>query len=428
MNKHAIPNNALPQPDYWLAGAALALLGLGLVMVSSTSITIGERGLGQPFYYLLRQSVFVGVGLCAAWAVLSTRLVYWEKAGTVLLLCGALLLVLVLVPGIGKEVNGSMRWLMLGPVNLQVSELVKLFVVVYLAGYLVRRGAEVCTSAHTFLIPMTLLVLLAVLLLMEPDFGAAVVIVVTALGMMFLGGVRLWQFGLLMLMAAAAMAVLALTSPYRLERVTSFLNPWADPYNSGFQLTQALIAFGRGEWLGVGLGGSIQKLFYLPEAHTDFLFAVLAEELGLVGVLCVIVLFAIVVWRAFAIGDHAQQAGNRFAAYLAYGLGLWIALQASINLGVNMGVLPTKGLTLPLMSYGGSSIVASMLAIALLLRIDYELRCAPRSPQRTRLPDYPLPDVTANKFSQSLGRRPAAHSSAQPTRATVAAYLRGRQT
>ena len=428
MNKHAIANNALPHPDYWLAGAALVLLGLGLVMVSSTSITIGDRQLGQPFYYLIRQTFYVGAGLLAALAVLRIRLVYWEKAGTALLLLGALLLVLVLIPGVGKHVNGSVRWLALGPVNLQVSELVKLFVVVYLAGYLVRRGAEVCTSAHAFLIPMTLLVLLAMLLLMEPDFGAAVVIIVTALGMMFLGGVRLWQFGVLMLLAALALATLALTSPYRLERVTSFLNPWADPYNSGFQLTQALIAFGRGEWLGVGLGGSIQKLFYLPEAHTDFLFAVLAEELGLIGALCVIVLFAIVVWRAFAIASHAEQAGNRFAAYLAYGLGLWIALQTSINIGVNMGVLPTKGLTLPLMSYGGSSIVASITAISLLMRVDYELRCAPRSLQKAKLPDYPLPEVTANKFSHNLAHRPARSPVPQPARATVAAYLRERRT
>jgi cell division protein FtsW len=257
-------------------------------------------------------------------------------------------------------------------VNFQPSELVKLFVVVYLAGYLVRRGDEVRESVKGFLKPMALVGLIGVLLLLEPDFGAAAVITATVLGMMFLGGVRLWQFGVLFLVMSAGMAALAISSPYRMARLTSFVNPWADPFNSGFQLTQALIAFGRGEWLGVGLGGSIQKLFYLPEAHTDFLFAVLAEELGLLGVVAVIALFAILVWRAFVIGQSAASAGNRFGAYTAYGIGMWLGLQAFINLGVNMGVLPTKGLTLPLMSYGGSSIVMSCVAVALLLRVSHE--------------------------------------------------------
>jgi cell division protein FtsW len=227
-------------------------------------------------------------------------------------------------------------------------------------------------SVKGFLKPMALVGLIGVLLLLEPDFGAAAVITATVLGMMFLGGVRLWQFGVLFLVMSAGMAALAISSPYRMARLTSFVNPWADPFNSGFQLTQALIAFGRGEWLGVGLGGSIQKLFYLPEAHTDFLFAVLAEELGLLGVVAVIALFAILVWRAFVIGQSAASAGNRFGAYTAYGIGMWLGLQAFINLGVNMGVLPTKGLTLPLMSYGGSSIVMSCVAVALLLRVSHE--------------------------------------------------------
>ena len=371
--RHALRKTHLPRPDYWLPGAALALLALGLVMVSSASITIAERELNQPFYFLLRQTAYVGVGLLLGAAVLRIRLVYWEKLGPLLLIFGMTLLVLVLIPGIGKQVNGSIRWLGFGPINLQPSELIKLFVVVYLAGYLVRRGEAVSSSAHAFFKPMGILAVIALLLLMEPDFGATVVILTTTLGMMFLGGVRLWQFGMLIAFASVAMAVLALSSPYRLQRLSTFLNPWADPFNSGFQLTQALIAFGRGEWFGVGLGGSIQKLFYLPEAHTDFLFAVLAEELGLFGAVTVIALFALLIWRAFSIGRVAEQAGNRFAAMLAYGLGMWIALQAFINIGVNMGVLPTKGLTLPLMSYGGSSIVASCIAIALLMRVNYEV-------------------------------------------------------
>jgi cell division protein FtsW len=356
--------------DGQLLVTTLTLLGLGLVMVMSASVSIAEGQTGDPLYFFWRQGAFVGLGLLAGYAVLRSRLVYWERLGPYFLLLGLLLLVAVLI--IGREVNGSVRWLALGPFNLQPSELMKLFMVVYLAGYLVRRGEEVRTSVKGFLKPMAVVGLVSVLLLLEPDFGAAAVITVTVLGIMFLGGVRLWQFGILFVLMLTGMGALAFSSSYRVARLTSFVNPWADPFDSGFQLTQALIAFGRGEWLGVGLGGSIQKLFYLPEAHTDFLFAVLAEELGLLGALVVIVLFAVLVWRAFVIGQSALQAGNRFGAYVAYGIGLWLGLQAFINLGVNMGVLPTKGLTLPLMSYGGSSIVVSCIACALLLRVSHE--------------------------------------------------------
>lgn len=373
----AIPNDQLPRPDYVLFSAAILLLGLGLVMVMSTTITAADRQFGQPFYYLLRQTAYLGVGLAMAFVVASMRLVYWERLGPVLLMTGVVLLILVLIPGIGKEVNGSHRWLAFGPVRLQPSELVKLAVVVYLAGYLVRRGEQVRTTIPGFLVPMGLIAVIAVLLMREPDFGALMVIVATALGLMFLGGVRLWLFGLLVAITGATLALLAFAAQYRIERMAAFLDPWADPFKSGFQLTQALIAFGRGEWWGAGLGASIQKLFYLPEAHTDFLFAVLAEELGLVGAITVILLFALLVWRAFALGRRAELAGHRFAAYLAYGLGLWIAVQSFINIGVNMGLLPTKGLTLPLLSYGGSSLVVSCIALALLWRIDYELREAP---------------------------------------------------
>ncbi len=366
--------------DAWLLGATLALLALGLVMVASSSITSAERATGQPFYFLLRQSAYLGVGLLCALGVWRIRLVYWEKHGAPLLLFGLLLLVLVLVPGVGHAVNGSMRWLPFGPVNLQPSEFAKLLVVIYLAGYLVRHGADVRNSLQGFFRPMALFVVMAALLLAEPDFGAALVILATALGMLFLAGARLWQFGALLSLAVLAFAALAFAAPYRLQRLTTFLNPWADPFDSGFQLTQALIAFGRGDWFGVGLGASVQKLFYLPEAHTDFLFAVLAEELGLVGVLVVIGLFTVVVWRAFALAQLALIRSNYFAAYLAWGIGLWLALAVTINLGVNMGLLPTKGLTLPFMSYGGSSIVASCIAVALLLRIHHELRMPQRSP------------------------------------------------
>lgn len=356
--------------DVVLLGSALLLLAIGLVMVASASVSIAERQMNDPLYFFWRQAAFVVVGLIAAYSVLRVRLVYWERLGPYCLLVGLTMLVVVLL--LGREINGSTRWLALGPVNFQPSELVKLFVVVYLAGYLVRRGDEVRESVKGFLKPMALVGLIGLLLLLEPDFGAAAVITTTVLGMMFLGGVRLWQFAVLFMVMLVSMGVLAYSSPYRVARLTSFVNPWADPFNSGFQLTQALIAFGRGEWLGVGLGGSIQKLFYLPEAHTDFLFSVLAEELGLLGAVSVIALFAVLVWRAFAIGTASAVAGNRFGSYVAYGIGMWLGLQAFINLGVNMGVLPTKGLTLPLMSYGGSSIVMSCVAVALLLRISHE--------------------------------------------------------
>jgi len=366
--------SAAPWCDPLLAAAAVTLLTLGLVMVASASISLSDRQFGQPFYYTLRQAVFIGAGLLAAWGVMRMRLVYWEKGGMMLLFAGMMLLVAVLIPGLGHQVNGSRRWLPFGLFNLQASEPVKLFVIVYLAGYLVRHGEALKGSFQAFLKPLGLLAVVALLLLLEPDFGATAVMFATALGMLFLGGVRLGHFAVVLGAVGAIAATLAFTSPYRLQRLTTFLNPWADPFDSGFQLTQALIAIGRGEWLGVGLGGSIQKLFYLPEAHTDFLFAVLAEELGLVGVMAVILLFVVVVWRAFVIGARAQLSGNRFGAYLAYGLGMWLSLQAFINMGVNMGALPTKGLTLPLMSYGGSSIIVMCMAVALLLRVDYETR------------------------------------------------------
>ncbi len=351
---------------------ALALLGLGLVMVGSSSISIADRDFGTPFYYLYRQGVFVAAGLIAAWLVLQVPLKVWERIGPLLLLVGFFSLILVLL--VGREVNGSVRWISLGPVNLQVSEFFKLFMVVYLAGYIQRHEVAVRETTSAFLRPMALLVLACALLLLEPDFGAAAVLVVTVLGMLFLAGVRWWLFGVLVLAICGVAAMLAVSAPYRLVRMTTFLNPWADPYDSGFQLTQALIAFGRGEWLGVGLGGSIQKLFYLPEAHTDFLFAVMAEELGLVAVITVIALYTLLVWRALQVGRSAWLADRAFAAYLAYGLALGICLQVFINIGVNMGILPTKGLTLPLMSYGGSSIVATCIAVALILRVDHENR------------------------------------------------------
>ncbi len=360
--------------DAQLMIAVLALVGLGLVMVASASISIAARELGDPLHYFWRQSVYAAIGLGLMLAATRIPLEVWHRSSPVLLGIGALLLVLVFVPGIGREVNGSMRWVSLGPLNLQPSEPMKLATVLFLAGYLVRRAELVRNTVGGFIRPMSILTVIGVLLLLEPDYGATVVLFATALGMLFLGGVPFWSFIGWAAFIALSMGAVVMAAPYRVERMLTFLNPWADPFGSGFQLTQALIAIGSGEWLGVGLGSSVQKLFYLPEAHTDFLFAVLAEELGMVGVLAVIGLFVFLVWRAIAIGSRAERAGHGYGAHLAYGVGLLIGLQAFINIGVNMGILPTKGLTLPLMSYGGSSLVVNCFALGLVMRVDHELR------------------------------------------------------
>lgn len=352
--------------------ATTGILGFGYVMVTSASLHLGEKVAGESFYYPLHQLGHILLGLCAALAVCAMPVTIWERAGQWLFILGLALLVLVLIPSLGVKVNGSVRWLSVGGVRIQVSEIVKMISVIYMAGYMTRHLKTMRKSAYGMFRPLLLLSLAGALLLLEPDFGSAAVIVATALGMMFVGGARLWHFFLLILGIALLGVLLVCLSSYRLARVTSFVNPWADPLDTGFQLIQALIAFGRGEWMGVGLGGSVQKLFFLPEAHTDFLFSVLAEELGLIGSAVVIVLFATLVWRAFLIGYWAEATGQRFSAFLAYGLGIWFGLQAFINIGVNMGMLPTKGLTLPLMSYGGGSMIVMCASLAMLYRIYHE--------------------------------------------------------
>ena len=364
--------------DPVLTIAFISLLTIGVIMVASSSISVAERNFSNPFYYLQRQLVFVAIGMFAALSVFKIRLVQWEKSGVALLLFALFLLVLVLIPGIGKTVNGSTRWLPLGVFNLQVSELVKLFLVIYVAGYLVRHGDAVRSSLWGFLKPMLMVGLAGLLLLIEPDFGATVVIMGTVLCMTFLAGARFIQFISFVMIFASAAMLLVVTSPYRMQRLTSFANPWADPFDSGFQLTQSLIAIGTGGWFGTGLGGSVQKLFYLPESHTDFLFAVLSEELGFVGVTIVVLLYAALFFRSLKIAAQAERSGNYFAAYMAYGIGIWLSMQAVINMGVNVGLLPTKGLTLPLMSYGGSSLIVCCAAIGLLMRIHYETNGASR--------------------------------------------------
>lgn len=349
------------------------LMAIGLVAVASASVSIADRNLGAPFYYLQRQAVFAALALVGAFVLYQVPTRVWTASGQLLMLGAFVLLLLVLVPGMGKEVNGAVRWIGVGPFNLQVSEPARVMLVLYIAGYMVRRHDELVTRFSGFLKPFLVTGLAAFLLLLQPDFGAAIVLLSTAMTMLFLGGVRVRDISLLGGIGAMGMAGLAFSSPYRVERMTTFLNPWADPYNSGFQLTQSLIAIGRGEWTGVGLGSSVQKLFYLPESHTDFIFAVLFEELGLLGALVLMALFGVLVWRCFRIGAMAHERNHFFGAYLAWGVGTWLGFQASVNMGVNMGLLPTKGLTLPLISYGGSSLLVTVGALTLVLRVAREL-------------------------------------------------------
>ena len=370
--------------DRRLLFAVASLLTLGLVMVGSASISMAASKLDQPMFYFIRQTIFAAMGLGLAWMVVSIRLSFWQKNAHYLLVLGIILLVLVLIPGIGREVNGSRRWLPFGPINLQVAELIKLFSIIYIADYLQRHRGKLKESFFKIFGPLVLLAVAALLLLLQPDMGSVVVILSTVLAMLFLGGARLDVFIALIFSLAIAFAGLIWFAPYRMQRLQSFMDPWADPFGSGFQLTQALIAFGRGDWLGVGLGSSMQKLFYLPEAHTDFLYSILAEELGLIGAMTVIVLFFLFIWRALAIGRAAELAGQVFSAQIAYGIGIWLGLQACVNMGVNMGALPTKGLTLPLMSYGGSSLLIVCVAIALLFRVDLETRQPKKSTARIK--------------------------------------------
>ena len=361
------------QIDSVLLTIVLALLLGGFVILASASISISDNATGNPFFYIERQLIAAAIGAAAGLVCLYVPMQVWRSLGLLLLFVGLALLVVVLFPGVGHEVNGSTRWLRLGVMNLQVSEPARLCFLIYLAGYLVRQNKSLRDEFTGFLRPMIVLTVACILLLAEPDFGAAVVLLTTALVMMFVAGARLRDFFLFFMVAAVAMVALVLTEPYRVKRVTGFLDPWADPFNTGFQLTQSLIAIGRGEWFGVGLGESVQKLFYLPEAHTDFVFAVYAEEFGLLGSLILIALFLALLWRIFRLAMRAADAERFFEAYIAIGLGTWLGIQAFINIGVNMGLLPTKGLTLPLISYGRSSLIITMICVSLLFRIHHEL-------------------------------------------------------
>lgn len=374
--------------DVWLAAATLFLLSLGLIMVTSSSITLADRNYGGPLYYFWRQAAALLAGLGLGAVIFNIPMAKWEKFSGWLLLAGIVLLLLTIAPGVGREVNGSMRWIRLGPVNLQSSEFVKIFVVAYVAAYMVRRAESLRSTFSGFVMPCGVVTLVAALLLLEPDYGSAVIIFLTMLGMLFMGGAPLLRFFGCMLAATAALGALAVLAPYRSARLKAFIDPWADPFGSGYQLTQSLMAFGRGEWFGVGLGSSVQKLFYLTQAHTDFIFAIVAEELGLVFTLALILIFFLLVCRAFAAARGAQRGGRSFSAFMAYGAGLSIGAQAFIHMGVNVGVLPTKGLTLPLFSYGSNSLVASCILIAILLRVDRENRAALAEQSLNEAPGY----------------------------------------
>jgi cell division protein FtsW len=363
--------------DPALVWCALLLTAFGLVMVYSASIAMAdaERFTGfRSTYFLVRHGISLAVGIVVAVAFFRVPVWLWQKASPWLFLLGTLFLVAVLIPGIGREVNGSRRWIPLGVTGFQPSEVMKLLVLLYAADYTVRKAAFMDDFRKGFLPMFAVMALIAFLLLREPDFGALVVITSIAMGILFLGGLNWRLFAGLAVLLAAAFVALIFASPYRLQRILGFMDPWSDAYGKGYQLSHSLIAFGRGEWLGVGLGASVEKLFYLPEAHTDFLLAVIAEELGFAGVAAVITLFLFLVYRAFAVGRQAASLERYYAALVAQGIGVWLAIQAFINMGVNMGLLPTKGLTLPLLSFGGTGIVVNCLAIAILLRVDWENR------------------------------------------------------
>jgi len=351
---------------------ALAMYMIGLIMVASASMPVAERLFDNPFHFIIRHSIYIGLSILIASIVMQVPLSVWHKHSTHLLIFGIILLVAVLI--IGRTVNGSQRWIVLGPITVQAAEPAKLFFFCYLSAYLVRRRDEVMENIKGFIKPLIVFGLLASLLLFQPDLGTVIVMFVTTFGLLFLAGAKLWQFISIALTGLASISALAYFSPYRWARVTSFLDPWQDPFGSGYQLTQSLMAYGRGEMFGQGLGNSIQKLEYLPEAHTDFVMAVLAEEFGFVGIGAILLLSMILVFKALVLGKHAVSKEKYFEGFFAYSIGIWFSFQAAVNVGASAGIVPTKGLTMPLISYGGSSMIIMTIALVILLRIDHEIR------------------------------------------------------
>lgn len=367
----------LPIYDYRLIWTALLLLGIGLVMVYSSSVDVAAASKSSSYqnhYYLLRQSIYIGLGLFIGYISFQIPIYFWQRMAPYLFIIGLIMLILVLIPGIGREVNGSRRWISLIIVNFQPSEFVKLVTIMYASDYVLRKSKQMKTIIKGFLPMLGVIVFTGFLLLLEPDFGALAVITMVAMGILFLGGLSPKIFFSLIIFTPISIYFLIVNSPYRMQRIVAFLDPWADPYGKGYQLTHSLIAFGRGEYFGVGLGASVEKQLYLPEAHTDFILAVIGEEFGLLGVTIVIGLFVYLVLRMFGIAKESIQNKKHFPALMAQGVALWFAIQGIINMGVNVGLFPTKGLTLPLLSFGGSGILLNMIAIAIVLKIDHENR------------------------------------------------------
>ena len=371
------PSAPRAELDLSLFWSVVLLLAIGLVMVYSASIAMAEAEKISGYrahYFLVRHAIYLALGIVAGMVAFQIPMAMWQRIAPWLFIGGGFLLVLVLIPGVGREVNGSRRWLPLGIMTMQPSEIMKLFTVLYAADYTVRKAAFMHDFKKGFLPMLAVMVFIGAMLLRQPDFGALVVITSIAMAILFLGGLNWRVFASLVLLLAVAFVVLIVSSPYRLQRILGFMDPWADAFGKGYQLSHSLIAFGRGEWLGVGLGASVEKLFYLPEAHTDFLLAVIAEELGFAGVAVILALFVLFIHRAFAVGREAMMREKYFAALVAQGIAVWITVQAFINMGVNMGLLPTKGLTLPFLSFGGTGILINCAAVGILLRIDYENR------------------------------------------------------
>ena len=363
--------------DRELLIALLILVGLGFVVMVSASVAVAEKTYGTPYYFLNRQSIFLLVGLVAAIAVYKVKTLFWQNLGARLLPIIIVLLILVLIPGVGKEVNGSYRWFSFAGFSIQVSEFAKLSMIVYMAGYLLRHGKNLSQSAswQPLVVPLVILLAVDALLMLEPDFGSTVVVTATALAMLFLGGVKLSRIAVLVV-AVVVLAIPLVMMGYRGARIAAYLDPWANASGKAYQTVHALMAVGDGGWFGAGLGGGVQKLFYLPEAHNDFVFAVLAEEFGFIGIVLTLLLFAWIVQRAFVIGFNADKAKLHFAAYIAYGIGFWLGFQSLFHIGVNLALLPPKGLTLPLISYGGSSVLVTMIAMAFLMRVHRDTQIA----------------------------------------------------
>jgi len=370
----------------------LTLMSFGLVMIASASIAFAAEQYADPWFFVKRHGFYVALSLVLAAGVVAVPVRYWQANAGWLMLGVLGLMVLVLFPGLGREVNGARRWLNLGVFSIQVSELAKLATIIFFARFFARRHSELYTGWRGFMKPLLVLGLICGLLLLQPDFGSVVVLAWAALAMMFIAGVKLRHFALLVLLAGSALALLAVYKPYRMERLVSFLDPWAVQFDTGYQLTQSLIAFGRGEWLGLGLGNSLQKLFYLPEAHTDFIAAIAAEEFGLLGLLVLLGIFAALILRLFAVARHCLDKRHLFAAFASFGVASLFTIQVFINLGVAAGLLPTKGLTLPFISYGGSSLLISSVLIAFVLRVDWEQRRKPAS-LKAQLARTPAPGL-----------------------------------